>query len=62
LLIKILQRAEVSDPEGAVYRALQCFKDLEAAEKHVDMLAAWQEKGGANAEQRVWKALEEARK
>ncbi len=62
LMIEILRDAELPDPEGSVYRAVQYFTTLGAAERHIERLIAWKEEGTTNAEARFWKTLEEARK
>ena len=62
LLIEILREVEAPDPEGAVYRALQHFGNLEAADNHIKMLVAWEKEGVVDAESRFWNALEETRK
>ncbi len=62
LMIEILRDAELPDPEGSVYRAVQYFITLGAAERHIERLIAWKEEGTPDAEARFWKTLEEARK
>ncbi len=57
LMIEILREVEAPDPEGAVYRALQHFGNLEAAANHIKMLVAWEKEGVVDAESRFWRAM-----